>query len=218
MVDPIKDCAEINLYDPSLLPTLQCTLQCMWQEQKCITCTQTSLMSTQGGWKYTIAFHKLCKMNRHQMLKHLWQFWCYGNQSVIGNRGRWWSLRNRGDIALSPACWETTQTNKPPKHYTRMGGQNISSWYPEWPHRQCVGLAFRRSHDRGSLSAARLVICSPARIAVCNTWSSGGTALCRVGGATSQLDLPSLTPLSVAGCGWLQLGAPHWATSINYCK
>ena len=30
----------------------------------------------------------------------------------------------------------------------------------------------------------------------------------RVGGATSQLDLPSLTPLSVAGCGQLQLGVP----------
>ena len=73
--------------------------------------------------------------------------------------------------------------------------------YPEWQHRQCVGLAFRRSHDRGSLSAVSLVICSPARIAVCNTWSSGGTALCRVVGATSQLDLPSMTPLSVAGCG-----------------
>ena len=29
----------------------------------------------------------------------------------------------------------------------------------------------------------------------------GGTALYRVGGATSQLDLPSLTPLSVADCG-----------------
>ena len=73
--------------------------------------------------------------------------------------------------------------------------------YPEWPHRQCVGLAFRRSHDRGSLSAVSPVICSPTRIAVCNTWSSGDTALCRVGGATSQLDRPGLTPLSVAGCG-----------------
>ena len=89
---------------------------------------------------------------------------------------------------------------------------------PEWPHRQCVGLAFRRSHVRGSLSAVSLVICSPARIAVCNTWSSGGTALFRVGGATSQLDLPSLTPLYIAGCDWLQLGAPHWASSVNYCK
>ena len=40
----------------------------------------------------------------------------------------------------------------------------------------------------------------------------------RVGCATSQLDLPSLTPLSVAGCGWLQLGVPHWAASVDYCK
>ena len=38
------------------------------------------------------------------------------------------------------------------------------------------------------------------------------------GGETSQLDLPSLKPLSVAGCGRLQLGAPHWATLVNYCK
>ena len=36
----------------------------------------------------------------------------------------------------------------------------------------------------------------------------------RVGGATRQLDLPSLTPLSVAGCGRLQLGVPRWATSV----
>ena len=34
---------------------------------------------------------------------------------------------------------------------------------------------------------------------------------------TSQLDLPSLTPLSIAGCGRLQLGVPHWATSVDYC-
>ena len=27
-----------------------------------------------------------------------------------------------------------------------------TEYYPEWPHRQCVGLAFRRSHVRGSLS------------------------------------------------------------------
>ena len=36
----------------------------------------------------------------------------------------------------------------------------------------------------------------------------------RMGGATSQLDLPSLTPLSVAGCGRLQPRVPHWATSV----
>ena len=40
----------------------------------------------------------------------------------------------------------------------------------------------------------------------------------RVGGATSQFDLPSLTPLSVAGRGQLQLGLTHWATSVYYCK
>ena len=57
-----------------------------------------------------------------------------------------------------------------------------------------------------------------ARIELCNRWSSGGTALCKVGGETSQFDLPSLTPLSVVGCGRLQLGAPHWVTSVNYCK
>ena len=45
------------------------------------------------------------------------------------------------------------------------------------------------------------------------TRRSGGTAH-EGGGATSQLDLPSLTPLSVAGCGRLQLGVPHWATSV----
>ena len=40
----------------------------------------------------------------------------------------------------------------------------------------------------------------------------------RVGVATSQLDQPSLVQLSVAGCGRLQVGVPHWATSVYYCK
>ena len=30
-------------------------------------------------------------------------------------------------FGLSPASRETTQTNKPPKHYTKTGGHNISS-------------------------------------------------------------------------------------------
>ena len=38
------------------------------------------------------------------------------------------------------------------------------------------------------------------------------------GGATNQLDLPSLTPLYLAGCGRLQLGVRHWDTSVDYCK
>ena len=41
-----------------------------------------------------------------------------------------------------------------------------------------------------------------------------GTALFRVGVTASQLDPSSLTPLSVAVCGRLQLGASHWATSL----
>ena len=40
----------------------------------------------------------------------------------------------------------------------------------------------------------------------------------RVGGATSELDLPSLTPLPVAACGRLQRGVPHWTTSVDYCN
>ena len=36
----------------------------------------------------------------------------------------------------------------------------------------------------------------------------------RVGLTASRLDLPSLMPLSVAGCGRLQLGVAHWATSV----
>ena len=36
--------------------------------------------------------------------------------------------------------------------------------------------------------------------------------------ATSQSDLPSLTPLSLAGCGRLQLGVPQWATSVDCDK
>ena len=42
-----------------------------------------------------------------------------------------------------------------------------------------------------------------------------GVLLMRLGGTTSQLDLPSLTLLSVAGCGRLQLLVPHWATSVD---
>ena len=45
------------------------------------------------------------------------------------------------------------------------------------------------------------------------TRRSGGTTREGVG-ATNQLDLPCLTPLSVASSGRLQLGIHHWATSV----
>ena len=35
-----------------------------------------------------------------------------------------------------------------------------------------------------------------------------------MGGATSQLDLLSLMPLSITSCGQLQLGVPRWSTSV----
>ena len=112
MVDPIKGWAEINLHDFSLLPTLQCTLQSMGHAQKYITGTQTFLISKLGSWKHTTAFYKSSKTNRHQELKHLRQYWCYGNRSVIGNRRGRRTFRNWGVIGLSPASRETTQTNE----------------------------------------------------------------------------------------------------------
>ena len=38
-----------------------------------------------------------------------------------------------------------------------------------------------------------------------------------VRGATSQFDLPYLTPLSVASCGRLKLGVSHWVRSVDHC-
>ena len=45
-----------------------------------------------------------------------------------------------------------------------------------------------------------------------------GVLSLRVGRATSHLDLPSLTPFSVAGCGRLQIGVTHSGASIDNCK
>ena len=72
--------------------------------------------------------------------------------------------------------------------------------YPEYPDRQCVGLAFRRSRVRASLAAVSLVILARAiRLA------HGVLSCVGWGVMTSQLDLPSLMPLSVAAvvnCNW----------------
>ena len=140
MVNPIKGRTEINLHDPSILPTLQCTLQCMGHTEMCITGTQTIPISKLGGWKHTIAFQWCAPLtNRYQMLKLLRQYWCYGNRSVIGNRGRWFTFRNWGEIGLSSARRETSQTNKQPKHYTKTGGRghNISSSLPYEKEETC---------------------------------------------------------------------------------
>ena len=128
MVDNINGCTEINLGNPSHLPTLQFNLQCMEHAQKCITGTQTFPINKLDGWKHTTAFHRSSKTNRHQTLKHLnKQYGCYLNRLVIGNSAGRWAFRNWVVIGLSPASWETTQTNTPPKHNTKMEGHNISS-------------------------------------------------------------------------------------------
>ena len=54
------------------------------------------------------------------------------------------------------------------------------------------------------------------RFILCTRGSGGTTHDC--GGVTIQLDLQTLTPLYVASSGRLQLGVPHWATSVDYCK
>ena len=84
----------------------------------------------------------------------------------------------------------------------------LGSLYPEWPHRQggclaCWGCMFDSRWGFTDLYYA---------------WGTQEVLPMRVGGATSQLYLLSLTPLSVAGCGRLQLGVPHLAASVHYCK
>ena len=82
-----------------------------------------------------------------------------------------------------------------------------SNLYPEWPQRKCVGLAYSWTRVRAPVAAASLAICIPHLQSTIRR--AQGILPMRVGGVTSQLDLESLTPLSVAGCGRLQLGVPH---------
>ena len=89
-----------------------------------------------------------------------------------------------------------------------MTAQAVSG--PEWT------AVSSRGRDRGPVAAASLVICKPRLHRAIR--GAQGVLPMMVGDATSQLDLPFLAPLSVAGCGQLQLGVPQWATSVEYCK
>ena len=82
---------------------------------------------------------------------------------------------------------------------------------PEWPPLR--GLIFRRSRVRDSPAPASLVICIPHLHRVIRG-AQGVLSFIGWGVTVSQLDLPSLTPLSVSVFGRLQLGASHWATSV----
>ena len=81
----------------------------------------------------------------------------------------------------------------------------------EWPHRR--GLAYPWHRVPAPVAAASQAICRPRLHRAIR--GAQGVLPTRVGRATSQLDLPSLTLMSAAGCGRLQLGVLHWA---NYCK
>ena len=98
---------------------------------------------------------------------------------------------------------------------------NLIKLYYEWYNENnlsCITL----SVSIGKVIARMLKLQGrlPAEAALIYTMHEGaqGSLPMRVGGATSQLDLPSLTPLSVAGCGWLQLGVSNWAASVDNCK
>ena len=80
----------------------------------------------------------------------------------------------------------------------------------------CLRLSFPEFPSHAEVERSILCWAELHRFILC-TRRSGGTA--HEGGfATSQLVQSSLTPLSVAGCGWLQLRVPHWATSVDYWK
>ena len=49
---------------------------------KCIAGIQTFPISKLGGWKHTTASHKSSEVNRHLVLKHFRQYWCFGNWLV----------------------------------------------------------------------------------------------------------------------------------------
>ena len=77
----------------------------------------------------------------------------------------------------------------------------------------CVCLVYPRTRVRAPIAPAGFAICHPYLHRA--ILGAQGVLLCVGWGVTAnQLDLPSLTPLSVASCGLLQLGPPHWATSV----
>ena len=83
----------------------------------------------------------------------------------------------------------------------------LLSSYPEWPHRQggCWRLQGRFSVE---LRLHLFILC---------TRCTGGTA--HEDGECDKLIGSTVSDASVqAGCGRLQLGFPHWASLVNYCK
>ena len=81
----------------------------------------------------------------------------------------------------------------------------LHNLYPGWSHLGKAIASYAEGFGLGSRQGMnRFVLCK---------WRSLGGTLSTVGETASQLDLSSLTPLSIS-CGRLQLGVAHWATSV----
>ena len=80
----------------------------------------------------------------------------------------------------------------------------------EWPHRQCGCHACRNRtfESRAHRDCTDLYV-------LCASGTQGVLPCEGLGVTASQLDLPSLAPLSVGSCGRLQPEAAHWATWVT---
>ena len=81
--------------------------------------------------------------------------------------------------------------------------------YHEWQHRQCGECVFQRTR----IDPAYYTLNLQGAFA-CAGGAQGSLPYKWWGVTASQWDLLSLTLLFVTGCGRLQLGAAHWATSV----
>ena len=109
----------------------------------------------------------------------------------------WWS---KMDGRISQKTWESW-------YFSQLNSPN--QILAEWPHRHCACLMRWRSRVRLKADTLRfyshIFTASRAHIAL----SCKGRCVTKC-----QLDLPPLMPFSSAGCGRLQLGVAHLATSV----
>ena len=130
MVDPIKGCAEINQHDPSPMATLQCTLQCMHGTRTKVhhRYTQTFPISNWVVGSKPLRYLNLPRLTDTRRLNTL------DNTDVMEIGCKLATEEDGGPFGicvtlafLQQLRQETTQTYKPPKHYTKTRVQNISS-------------------------------------------------------------------------------------------
>ena len=153
---------------------------------------------------------------------------CYLNIWSYCNMGIWWRSPSNVSggclsVSVEPLChggvslprWRLSAT-------VRLSASPRSCYHGIGTMPLCLAEVllprYRRRHTYPEWRIGK-VVASHAAVALIYTMHEAlmGTAH-GGGGAISQLDLPSVTPLSVPGCGWLKLGVPHWAASVHYCK